>query len=176
MIGGEELWWSWLRKDEQRNGKGKGPDEYKWVKGFLVKWCGGCRKQHSSSFLEAQAHLTVRNRTVNWKPSLSKFARIDEENRERKMEKQNEEEEEQKKKKKSSVVIRIPSYQEVVESSQAKSTPSSLFVPSQTFSEAFAFVKSSDFYSPPPKSRYTRFPFPHLKCLLIIVINLISSR
>ena len=74
------------------------------------------------------------------------------------MEKQNEEEEEQKKKKKSSVVIRIPSYQEVVESSQAKSTPSSLFVPSQTFSEAFAFVKSSDFYSPPPKSRYTRFP------------------
>ncbi|KAH1138427.1 hypothetical protein GYH30_028110 [Glycine max] len=71
------------------------------------------------------------------------------------MEKQNEEEEEQKKKKKSSVVIRIPSYQEVVESSQAKSTPSSLFVPSQTFSEAFAFVKSSDFYSPPPKSRET---------------------
>ena len=59
------------------------------------------------------------------------------------MEKQNEEEEEQKKKKKSSVVIRIPSYQEVVESSQAKSTPSSLFVPSQTFSEAFAFVKAS---------------------------------
>nr|KYP74356.1 DNA excision repair protein ERCC-1 [Cajanus cajan] len=53
-------------------------------------------------------------------------------------------------KKKSSVVIRIPSYQEVVESSQAKSTPSSLFVPSQTFSQAFAFVKSSEFYAPPP--------------------------
>ncbi|XP_012569867.1 DNA excision repair protein ERCC-1 [Cicer arietinum] len=52
--------------------------------------------------------------------------------------------------KKSSVVIRIPSYQEVVESSQAKSTPPSLFIPSQTFSEAFAFVKSSEFYSPPP--------------------------
>ncbi|KAI5398485.1 variant 3, Excision repair cross-complementation group 1 [Lathyrus oleraceus] len=52
--------------------------------------------------------------------------------------------------KKSSVVIRIPSYQEVVESSQSRSTPPSLFVPSQTFSQAFAFVKSSEFYSPPP--------------------------
>ncbi|CAJ1976164.1 unnamed protein product [Sphenostylis stenocarpa] len=52
--------------------------------------------------------------------------------------------------KKSSVVIRIPSYQEVVESSQAKSTPPSLFLPSQTFSQAFASVKSSDFYVPPP--------------------------
>ncbi|KAK7391977.1 hypothetical protein VNO78_20402 [Psophocarpus tetragonolobus] len=66
--------------------------------------------------------------------------------------------------KKSSVVIRIPSYQEVVESSQAKSTPPSLFVPSETFSQAFAFVKSSDFYSPPPPppstSRYTLFSFP----------------
>ncbi|XP_058761375.1 DNA excision repair protein ERCC-1-like [Vicia villosa] len=52
--------------------------------------------------------------------------------------------------KKNSVVIRIPSYQEVVESSQSRSTPPSLFVPSQTFSQAFAFVKSSEFYSPPP--------------------------
>ncbi|KAK7277900.1 hypothetical protein RJT34_22919 [Clitoria ternatea] len=67
------------------------------------------------------------------------------------MQKPNEEaEEEQSKKKKSSVVIRIPSYQEVLESSQTKSTPPSLFVPSQTFSQAFAFVKSSEFYSPPP--------------------------
>ncbi|XP_027366153.1 DNA excision repair protein ERCC-1 [Abrus precatorius] len=65
------------------------------------------------------------------------------------MQKQNEEADENKK---SSVVIRIPSYQEVVESSQARSTPPSLFVPSQTFSEAFAFVKSSEFYSPPPPS------------------------
>ncbi|KAJ1387458.1 RuvA domain 2-like [Sesbania bispinosa] len=65
---------------------------------------------------------------------------------ERKMEK----EEAEQNKKKSSVVIKIPSYQEVVESSQAKSTPPSLFVPSQTFSQAFAFVKSSEFYSPPP--------------------------
>lgn len=47
-------------------------------------------------------------------------------------------------------MIRIPSYQEVIESSQTKSTPPSLFVPSQTFSQAFAFVKSSEFYSPPP--------------------------
>ncbi|XP_047176884.1 DNA excision repair protein ERCC-1 isoform X1 [Vigna umbellata] len=54
------------------------------------------------------------------------------------------------KQKKSSVVIRIPSYQEVVESSQAKSTPPSLFLPSQSFSQAFAFVKSSEFYAPPP--------------------------
>ncbi|XP_020204975.1 DNA excision repair protein ERCC-1 [Cajanus cajan] len=72
--------------------------------------------------------------------------------RERKMQNQREEEEQNNdaNKKKSSVVIRIPSYQEVVESSQAKSTPSSLFVPSQTFSQAFAFVKSSEFYAPPP--------------------------
>ncbi|KAK7344223.1 hypothetical protein VNO77_13584 [Canavalia gladiata] len=72
--------------------------------------------------------------------------------RERKMQKQKEEEEKNndRDKKKSSVVIRIPSYQEVVESSQARSTPPSLFVPSQTFSQAFAFVKSSEFYAPPP--------------------------
>ncbi|XP_052730612.1 DNA excision repair protein ERCC-1 isoform X2 [Vigna angularis] len=54
------------------------------------------------------------------------------------------------KQKKSSVAIRIPSYQEVVESSQAKSTPPSLFLPSQSFSQSFAFVKSSEFYAPPP--------------------------
>ncbi|KAF7809689.1 DNA excision repair protein ERCC-1 [Senna tora] len=52
--------------------------------------------------------------------------------------------------KKSSVVITIPSYQEVLQSSQAKSTPPNLFVPSQTFSQAFSFIKSSEFYSPPP--------------------------
>lgn len=62
--------------------------------------------------------------------------------------------------KKSSVVIRIPSYQEVVESSQSRSTPPSLFVPSQTFSQAFAFVKSSEFYSPPPSlPKYSHFSF-----------------
>ncbi|XP_021817469.1 DNA excision repair protein ERCC-1 isoform X2 [Prunus avium] len=47
-------------------------------------------------------------------------------------------------------VIKIPSFQEVLESSQSKSTPPSLFTPSQSFSQAFAFVKSSEFYSPPP--------------------------
>lgn len=74
--------------------------------------------------------------------------------------------------KKSSVVIRIPSYQEVVESSQAKSTPPSLFVPSQTFSEAFAFLKSSEFYSPPPSfPRYTHLsPLLLLKAFIILVI------
>ncbi|CAJ2628656.1 unnamed protein product [Trifolium pratense] len=63
---------------------------------------------------------------------------------------ENEEENQNNENKKSSVVIRIPSYQEVIESSQTKSTQQSLFVPSQTFSEAFAFIKSSEFYSPPP--------------------------
>ncbi|CAN8269664.1 unnamed protein product [Cochlearia groenlandica] len=51
---------------------------------------------------------------------------------------------------KTQIVIGVPSYHEVLESSQAKSTPPSLFKPSQTFSQAFAFVKSSDVYSPPP--------------------------
>jgi len=66
-----------------------------------------------------------------------------------------EEEEEQqnwerKQQRKSSVVIKIPSYQEVIESSQSKSTPPSLFNPSQSFSQAFSFIKSSEFYIPPP--------------------------
>ncbi|KAF8018162.1 hypothetical protein BT93_H3148 [Corymbia citriodora subsp. variegata] len=47
-------------------------------------------------------------------------------------------------------VIKIPSYQEVVESSQSKSAPPSLFTPSPSFSQAFSFLKSSEFYSPPP--------------------------
>ncbi|KAG7630106.1 ERCC1/RAD10/SWI10 family [Arabidopsis suecica] len=53
---------------------------------------------------------------------------------------------------KTQIVIGVPSYQEVLESSQTKSTPPSLFKPSQSFSQAFAFVKSSDVYSPPPPS------------------------
>ncbi|KAH8507372.1 hypothetical protein H0E87_009777 [Populus deltoides] len=51
------------------------------------------------------------------------------------------------------VLIQIPSYQEVIESSQVKPTQtqeSSLFKPSQTFSQAFSFIKNSEFYSPPP--------------------------
>ncbi|GKV08958.1 hypothetical protein SLEP1_g20527 [Rubroshorea leprosula] len=55
-------------------------------------------------------------------------------------------------KKKTPIVIGVPSYQEVIESSQSKSTPPSLFTPSQTFSQAFSFLKSSEFYSPPPTS------------------------
>lgn len=46
-------------------------------------------------------------------------------------------------------LIKIPSYQEVFESSQAKPTPS-LFRPSSSFSQAFSFIKSSEFYTPPP--------------------------
>ncbi|KAK7269304.1 hypothetical protein RIF29_22027 [Crotalaria pallida] len=77
--------------------------------------------------------------------------------RRRRMEKKEGENDRSKKK-----VITIPSYEEVVSSSLAKSTPPSLFVPShsqsqsqsqtqtQTFSEAFSFLKSSEFYSAPP--------------------------
>lgn len=53
------------------------------------------------------------------------------------------------KKDKSSVVIKIPSYQEVLESSQSATT-SSLFTPSPSFSQTFSFVKSSQSYTPPP--------------------------
>ncbi|XP_022747478.1 DNA excision repair protein ERCC-1 isoform X3 [Durio zibethinus] len=54
-------------------------------------------------------------------------------------------------KKKTPIVIGIPSYKEVIESSQMKSTPPSLFTPSHSFSQAFSFIKSSEFYSPPPQ-------------------------
>ncbi|PIN04327.1 Structure-specific endonuclease ERCC1-XPF, ERCC1 component [Handroanthus impetiginosus] len=49
-----------------------------------------------------------------------------------------------------SFVIRIPSYEEVVEGSQAKKTPQSLFNPSPSFSQAFNFIKNSEFYRNPP--------------------------
>ncbi|XP_021282630.1 DNA excision repair protein ERCC-1 [Herrania umbratica] len=58
--------------------------------------------------------------------------------------------EEDQNKRKTPIVIGIPSYKEVIESSQIKSTPPSLFTPSQSFSQAFNFIKSSEFYSPPP--------------------------
>ncbi|EOY11409.1 DNA excision repair protein ERCC-1 isoform 1 [Theobroma cacao] len=58
--------------------------------------------------------------------------------------------EEHQNKRKTPIVIGIPSYKEVIESSQIKSTPPSLFTPSQSFSQAFNFIKSSEFYSPPP--------------------------
>ncbi|TMW95207.1 hypothetical protein EJD97_009254 [Solanum chilense] len=55
--------------------------------------------------------------------------------------------------KKKSFVIQIPSYEEVMEcSSQPKtaSSSSSLINPTPSFSQAFKFVKNSEFYSPPP--------------------------
>nr|GMD37549.1 DNA excision repair protein ERCC-1 [Ipomoea batatas] len=52
--------------------------------------------------------------------------------------------------KKKSFVINIPSYQEVMETSQTKTVPSSLFNPTTSFSQAFNFVKDSEFYSQPP--------------------------
>ncbi|PHT47692.1 hypothetical protein CQW23_11900 [Capsicum baccatum] len=59
--------------------------------------------------------------------------------------------------KKKSFVIQIPSYEEVMESSQSKTTSlfpsssSSLVNPTpSSFSQAFKFVKDSEFYSPPP--------------------------
>ncbi|XP_059652518.1 DNA excision repair protein ERCC-1 isoform X2 [Cornus florida] len=55
----------------------------------------------------------------------------------------------QPKEKKSAFVINIPSYQEVIDNSQSKSKPS-LFNPSPSFSQAFNFVKNSEFYTPPP--------------------------
>ncbi|GAV63193.1 HHH domain-containing protein/Rad10 domain-containing protein [Cephalotus follicularis] len=53
-------------------------------------------------------------------------------------------------KKKKKTVITIPSYQEVIESSQSQPKPPSLFNPSPSFSQAFSFIKNSEFYSPPP--------------------------
>ena len=79
-------------------------------------------------------------------------------------------------KNKKKTVIKIPSFQEVLESSQSKSTPPSLFTPSHSFSQAFAFVKSSEFYSPPPPSTVasqppqasdatnSRYPFHQFQC------------
>lgn len=52
-------------------------------------------------------------------------------------------------------MIKIPTYEEVMGSSQSKSAPSSLFEPSTSFSQAFNFVKNSDFYIPPPPPQPT---------------------
>lgn len=49
-----------------------------------------------------------------------------------------------------SFVIRVPSYEEVVaEASKSKAAPQSLFNPSPSFSQAFNFVKNSEFYETP---------------------------
>lgn len=52
-------------------------------------------------------------------------------------------------------VIKIPSYEEVIENSQPRTAATatasaSLLEPSTSFSQAFSFVKKSDFYTPPP--------------------------
>ncbi|KAL5703112.1 Excision repair cross-complementation group 1 [Ranunculus cassubicifolius] len=57
------------------------------------------------------------------------------------------EEDEEKKTKKN--IITIPSYSDVHQTS-APNPPSSLFTPSPSFSQAFSFIKSSEFYSTPP--------------------------
>ncbi|KAL8265987.1 hypothetical protein R6Q59_003331 [Mikania micrantha] len=50
----------------------------------------------------------------------------------------------------SSFVIKIPSYQEVIQSSQSKPPVQSLFNPSQSFTQAFDYIKNTEFYAPPP--------------------------
>ncbi|KAL0414017.1 UNVERIFIED_CONTAM: DNA excision repair protein ERCC-1, partial [Sesamum radiatum] len=49
-----------------------------------------------------------------------------------------------------SFIIRIPSYEEVVEGSEPKTTQHSLFNPSPSFSQAFNFIKNTEFYTTPP--------------------------
>ncbi|XP_042491499.1 DNA excision repair protein ERCC-1 [Macadamia integrifolia] len=58
--------------------------------------------------------------------------------------------EDEKRNNKSSVVIRIPTHEEVFEISQPKPPPS-LFRPSSSFSEAFSFLKNTEFYTAPPE-------------------------
>ena len=113
--------------------------------------------------------LTHRKQKPSTSPVFSGWGRLnqreDQREREREMEEEDERGEPDPKKKK--VMIKIPSYQEVIESSQSKSTPPSLFTPSQSFSQAFSFVKSSEFYSPPPppqppqvsQTTFSRYPF-----------------
>ncbi|KAI4367862.1 hypothetical protein MLD38_016485 [Melastoma candidum] len=56
-------------------------------------------------------------------------------------------------------VIEIPYYRQVMESSRlTDNPPPSLFTPSSSFSQAFSFVKSSDFYSPPPEASPSSAP------------------
>ncbi|MCL7023265.1 hypothetical protein MKW94_000457 [Papaver nudicaule] len=60
-----------------------------------------------------------------------------------------EEDERESKKKKS--IIAIPSYEEVFDNSQQNPKPNqSLFNPSPSFSQAFSFIKNTEFYTPPP--------------------------
>lgn len=50
----------------------------------------------------------------------------------------------------SSFVIKIPSFEEVIQGSQSKTPPQSLFNPSHSFSQAFNSIKNTEFYAPPP--------------------------
>ncbi|XP_026402037.1 DNA excision repair protein ERCC-1-like isoform X2 [Papaver somniferum] len=48
-------------------------------------------------------------------------------------------------------IIAIPSYEEVFDNSQQNPKPNqSLFNPSPSFSQAFSFIKNTEFYTPPP--------------------------
>ncbi|KAM7273495.1 hypothetical protein ACFE04_028159 [Oxalis oulophora] len=57
-------------------------------------------------------------------------------------------------KKQKKTIITIPSYQEVIESKSTQQQQQ-LFTPSQSFSQAFSFIKNTEFYSPPPKPTTT---------------------
>ncbi|XP_047307652.1 DNA excision repair protein ERCC-1 [Impatiens glandulifera] len=61
-------------------------------------------------------------------------------------------------KNKSEFIIRIPSYQEVFQTSQSRPQSDSLFNPSPSFSQAFNFIKQSEFYTPPPPPSSTLHP------------------
>nr|GEU74138.1 S-layer homology domain-containing protein [Tanacetum cinerariifolium] len=50
----------------------------------------------------------------------------------------------------SSFVIKIPSYEEVINNNHSQSKPQSLFNPSQSFTQAFSSIKNTEFYKPPP--------------------------
>ncbi|KAF9602193.1 hypothetical protein IFM89_025538 [Coptis chinensis] len=64
-------------------------------------------------------------------------------------------EEEREKKKKN--IITIPSYEEVLSETSNPKPPPSLFTPSPSFSQAFSFIKNTEFYSaPPPPSSFSR--------------------
>ncbi|EYU33192.1 hypothetical protein ABFS82_06G147800 [Erythranthe guttata] len=65
--------------------------------------------------------------------------------------------ENQQQNKNTSFAIRIPSYEEVVGSSEPKAQ--SIFNPSPSFSQAFNFVKNTEFYTtPPPPSKVSPSP------------------
>ncbi|KAF6153690.1 hypothetical protein GIB67_000923 [Kingdonia uniflora] len=48
-------------------------------------------------------------------------------------------------------LITIPSYEEVLQESSQSKPPQSLFTPSPSFSQAFSFIKNTEFYKSPPQ-------------------------